>query len=181
MPPSGRGRAQAGTKGRERSEITADAGVVPYGPKTNGPSATADGLLLRWGCGDRIRRHSAKHDADHGHPHDGFGHAAMALEIASQAAVLADPAQLAFDYPPLRQHGKSMRVAVAHELNGPAVGAGHGRRHPRPLISGTRDNPLDEREPPSRLAQQRLCAVAFLHIGRCTTTPSNRPMVSVGT
>ena len=111
-------------------------------------------------------RHSAEHDADHGHPDEGFGDAAVALEIAGQAAVLADPAQRAFNNPSLRQHDKAMLVAAAHDLNGPAARAGHGRRHPRPLISGITDNPLDEREQPSRLAQHRLGAVAILHIGR---------------
>ena len=74
--------------------------------------------------------HSANHDADHGHPHEGFGDAAMALEIVGQTVVVAEPAQRAFDNPSLRQHDKAVFVAAAHDLNGSAARAGDGRRHP---------------------------------------------------
>ena len=87
---------------------------------------------------------------------------AMGLEIADQSVEAADPAQCAFDNSSLRQHDNAMLVAVAHDPNGPVARAGQSGRYPRPLIGAS----LDKREPPSRLAQQRLGAVAILHMGR---------------
>lgn len=89
----------------------------------------------------------------------------MALEVATEAAVAADPSDGALDNPTLRQHDKAMAVAAAHDLDLPVAGAGDGGSHLRPLISSVADDALDEGEQSARLAQQWLGTVAVLHIG----------------
>ena len=89
----------------------------------------------------------------------------MPLEVACQSAVVADPSKRPLHDPALGQHHEAMPIAAAHDLDPPAASAGHGGRHLRALVSGVTDNALDEREQPPRLAQQRLGAVAILHIG----------------
>ena len=90
----------------------------------------------------------------------------MSLEVARQAAVAADPGNGALHNPALRQHDEAVPVAPAHDLQGPGAGAGHGGRHLRSLVPGVADDPLEEGELPPRLPQQRLGAIAVLHIGR---------------
>ena len=112
-------------------------------------------------CGE-----SAEHDADHGHAHERCGDAEVALEVARQAAVAADPSDRALDDPALRQHDEFVPVAAAHDLDLPGAGAGGGGGHPRPLIAGIADDALDEREQTSHLAQQWLGSIAVLHMRR---------------
>jgi hypothetical protein len=111
-------------------------------------------------------RESPEHDADHGHAHEGGGDACVPLEVAGQTAVVADPAQRAFDDPALGQHDKAASVAAAHDLGLPGSGAGCGSRHLRPLVAGITDDALDEREQTPRLAQERFRAITVLHAGR---------------
>ena len=89
----------------------------------------------------------------------------MPLEVARQSAVVADPAERPLDNPALWQHDEAMLIAAAHDLDAPPASAGHDGRHLRPLIAGVADDALDEREQSSRLAQQRLGAVAILNVG----------------
>ena len=89
----------------------------------------------------------------------------MALEVAGEAAVAADPSDGAFDDPPLRKHDEFVLVAAAHDLDLPRAGARNGGRHLRSLITGIADDALNEWEHLARLAQQRLGTVAILHIG----------------
>jgi hypothetical protein len=89
----------------------------------------------------------------------------MALEVAGETAVAADPANGALDDPALRQHHEVMAVAAAHDLNLPCAGAGDGSGHLRPGIASVTDDALDEGEQSARLPQQRLGAVAVLHTG----------------
>jgi hypothetical protein len=66
----------------------------------------------------------------------------------------------------LRQHDEAVAVAASDDLNLPRPGTGDGSRHLRPLITRVADDTLDEGEQLARLSQQRLGAVAVLHIGR---------------
>ena len=59
-----------------------------------------------------------------------------------------------------------MAVAAADDLKLPEAGAGHGGFHLLPLVAGVADDALDEGEASARLAQERLRAVAILHVGR---------------
>ena len=59
-----------------------------------------------------------------------------------------------------------MLVAASDDLHLPWPGALDGRCHPRPLISGIANDPLDEWELAADLAQQWFGAVAVLDIGR---------------
>lgn len=80
--------------------------------------------------------------------------------------MVADPTDRALDDPTLRQHDEAMLVAASDDLHLPWPGALDGRCHPRPLIAGIADDPLDERELAAHLAQQRFGAVAVLDVGR---------------
>jgi hypothetical protein len=111
-------------------------------------------------------RETPEHDADHGHAHEGGGDACVALEVAGQTAVVADPAQRALDDPALGQHDKAVLVTTAHDLDLPSACAGRGSRHLGTLIAGIADDALDEWEQTPRLAQQGFSSVAVLHAGR---------------
>jgi hypothetical protein len=53
-----------------------------------------------------------QHDADHGHLNEGGSDAAVALEVAGETAVAADPADGALDDPALRQHDDPVDTAA---------------------------------------------------------------------
>ena len=69
------------------------------------------------------------------------------------------------DDPALGQHDKAVTVAATHDFHLPCAGAGDGSGHLRPLIASIADDALYEGEQAPRLSQQRLGAVAVLHIG----------------
>lgn len=89
----------------------------------------------------------------------------MPLEVAGEAAVAADPSDGALDDPALGQHDEFVFVTATDDLDLPSAGAGDGGRHLRPLIACVADDALDEGEQSARLPQQRLGAVAVLHVG----------------
>lgn len=90
----------------------------------------------------------------------------MPLEVTRQPAMVADPADRALDDPPFGQHDEAMLVAASDDLHLPWPGSLHGCGHLRPLVAGIADDPLDERELPARLTQQRLGAISVLDVGR---------------
>ena len=59
-----------------------------------------------------------------------------------------------------------MAVAAAHDLKGPSAGPGDGGLHLAAPIARIADDPLDEGERSSGLAQQDLGSVPILHAGR---------------
>jgi len=89
----------------------------------------------------------------------------VALVVPGQPAMVADPGDSSLDNPPLGQHDKPVLVAAPDDLQVPRAGPLHGGCHLRSLVSGIADDPLDEREHPARLCQQRLGAVAILYVG----------------
>ena len=106
------------------------------------------------------------YDAYHGETDEGCGAADQSFEVAGQSAVVADPTDGAFDDPALGQHDKAMLVAASDDLHLPLAGALDGRCHPRPLVAGIANDPLDERELATHLAQQGFGAVAVLYVSR---------------
>lgn len=80
--------------------------------------------------------------------------------------MVADPADRALDDPSLGQHDKAMLVAASDDLHFPWPGSLHGCGHLRPLVTGIADDPFDEWELPTSLAQQRFSAIAVLDVSR---------------
>ena len=90
----------------------------------------------------------------------------MPLEVTRQPAMMADPANRALDDPPLGQHDEAMLVATSNDLHVPWPGPLHGCGHLRSLVTRIADDPLDEGELPTGLAQQGFSAIAVLDVGR---------------
>ena len=109
---------------------------------------------------------ATKHDADHGEAEEGRDGSGVALEIAGQAAVAADPGEGALDDPALGQDDKAMRVAALDDLQDPRAGLGDHLGHLRPLVAGVGEDALDERKGSPRRAQYLTRPVAVLHAGR---------------
>ena len=60
---------------------------------------------------------AAQHDADHGEPDPSSDRPAVALEVAGEAAIAADPSEGPLDNPALRQHEEAMGVASLYDLS----------------------------------------------------------------
>jgi len=58
-----------------------------------------------------------------------------------------------------------MGLGALDDLEGPRTGVGGGLGGPRPLIAGVGEDPLDEREGATRLAQNLVHAIAILDVG----------------
>ena len=106
-----------------------------------------------------------EHEADHGKANEGGDRSRVALEIAGQASIAADPGERPLDDPSFWQDDEAMEIGALDDLDLPASGSGHGFGHFRPLISGVGEDPLDEWKTPARLAQQIAGAVAVLNVG----------------
>lgn len=107
---------------------------------------------------------ASEHDADHGEADEGGDGARVALEVAREAAVAADPGEAALDDPTLGQDDEAMRVAPLDDIQLPGAGPGDGARQLRPLIAAVGVDALDEGERAAALAQQRDRAVVILDI-----------------
>ena len=55
---------------------------------------------------------SFEHDADHSETNEGGGGSCVALEVAREAAVVADPGERALDDPALGQDDEAMRLVA---------------------------------------------------------------------
>jgi len=108
---------------------------------------------------------AAQHDADHGEAEEGGDGWGVALEVAGQAAVAADPGEGALDDPALGQDDKAMGIAALDDLQVPGTGFSDHLGHLWPLIAGVGEDALDEREGSPCGAQQPARAIAILHIG----------------
>ena len=62
---------------------------------------------------------ATQHDADHGEAEEGGDGSGVALEVAGQAAVAADPGEGALDDPALGQDDEAMCIAALDDLQGP--------------------------------------------------------------
>lgn len=107
---------------------------------------------------------AAEHDADHGEADEGGDGPGVALIVARQTAVAADPGEGALDDPALGQDDEAVRLAALDDLQRPAAGLGDNPGHLRPLIAGVGEDALDEGEQAPRRLQQIAGAVAILHV-----------------
>lgn len=119
-----------------------------------------DSWARAWPC------QPSNHDADHGEAEEGGDGAGVALEVARQASVAADPGEGALDNPALGQGDEAPGVAALDDLQRPAARVGDGLGHPGPLIAGIGEDALDEGEQAPSLAQDLAGAVAVLDVGR---------------
>ena len=89
---------------------------------------------------------ASEHDADHGQSDEGSDGAGVALEIACQAAIAADPGQGAFDDPALGQDDEFVQFVALDDLDHPTPGVGSRSRDAWSLIAGIGEDALDEGE-----------------------------------
>ena len=109
---------------------------------------------------------ASQHDADHGEAEEGSDGSGVALEVAGQATVAADPGKGALDDPALGQDDEAMGVAALDDVQGPGTGPGDELGHLWPLVAGVGEDAFDERKGPPRGTQNLARAVAILHVGR---------------
>lgn len=109
---------------------------------------------------------AAEHETDHGEADEGGNGASVALEIARQAAIAADPGQAPLDDPALGQSDELVQFAAFDDFHDPAAGGGCGALDTRALIAGVGEDAMDERKQPTRAPiENQPCAVAVLHVG----------------
>ncbi len=109
---------------------------------------------------------ASEHDADHGEADEGGDGAGVALEVAGEAAVAADPGERALDDPALGQDDEAMQLVALDDLQRPGAGLGDGGGGLGSLIAGIGEDALDEGEEAARaLIEDQSRAVAILHIG----------------
>ena len=89
---------------------------------------------------------ASEHDADHGQSDEGSDGAGVALEIACQAAIAADPGQGSFDDPALGQYDEFVQLIALDDLEHPTAGPGCRLRGAGSLIAGIGEDALDEGE-----------------------------------
>jgi hypothetical protein len=106
-----------------------------------------------------------EHDADHGEAHEGGDGAGVALEVARQAAVAADPRERALHDPTFGEHLEVMEIGALDDLELPAPGGGDGSLHLWSLISAVAIDQRDEGEQAACTAQHGEGAVTILHVG----------------
>src|SRR5260370_17339083 len=85
---------------------------------------------------------AAKHDADHRTAHEGYDGPSIALEIACQATVAADPGEGSLDDPALGQHAELVQFGALDDFDHPMARAGSGLPHPCSFISCIAEDPL---------------------------------------
>src|SRR6202035_5083050 len=78
-------------------------------------------IHVEWFCSGQ----AAQHDADHGQAEEGGAGPGIALEVAGQATVAADPGEGALDDPAFGQDNEAMGVAALDDLQGPRAGLGN--------------------------------------------------------
>jgi hypothetical protein len=109
---------------------------------------------------------ASEHDADHGETDEGCDGAGIALEVAREAAIVADPSEGAFDDPTLGQDDELVQFVAFDNLDAPTSGPGSGSGDPWSLIAGIGEDALDEREQTAGAPiEDQPRAVAILHVG----------------
>lgn len=110
---------------------------------------------------------ASEHDADHGETDEGGGGSRVALEVASEASVAADPGERTLDDPALWENDESMRLVALDDLDLPGAGLGDGRGGFGCLIAAIGEDALDKgKEAAGAPVENERCAIAILHVGR---------------
>jgi hypothetical protein len=110
---------------------------------------------------------ASEHDADHGEADEGGDGSRVALEVAREASIVADPGQGSLDDPTLGQDDEAMQLVALDDLDPPGARLCDGGSGFRSLIAGIGEDALDEGEEAAcaPIEDQRR-AVAVLHLGR---------------
>lgn len=110
---------------------------------------------------------AAEHESDHGKADECGSGSGIALEVAGQASMVADPRQSALDDPALGQDDEAMQFVALDDLDLPGAGPGDGGGCPGSPIAGIGEDALDERKQTARApVEDERGAVAILHVGR---------------
>jgi hypothetical protein len=114
-----------------------------------------------WSC------QASEHDADHGEADESRGSPGIALEVAGQSAVAADPGQGSFDDPAFGQDDEAVQFIAFDDLQLPGAGLCDGGGRLRPLVAGVGEDAFDEREhAPGATIENQSRTVPVLHVGR---------------
>ena len=89
---------------------------------------------------------ASQHDADHGEAEEGCDGSGVALEVARETTVVADPSERALDNPALGQDDEAMRLVAFDDLQLPGADLGDGGGRLGSLIASIGEDPLDEGE-----------------------------------
>ena len=109
---------------------------------------------------------ASEHDADHGQPDKGGDGARVALEIARQAAIAADPCQRAFDDPALGQDDEFVQFVALDDLDDPSARLCSRQRGASALIAGIGEDLHDEGpQGAGPFVEHKLNAIAVLNVG----------------
>lgn len=110
---------------------------------------------------------ASEHDADHGEADEGCGGSRIALEVAREASVVADPSEGSLDDPAFWENDETMQLVALDDLQLPSAGLGDGRGGLRSLIAGIGEDALDKgKEATGAPVENERRAIAILHIGR---------------
>lgn len=110
---------------------------------------------------------ASAHDADHGETDEGGDGSRVALEVAREAPIVADPRQGSLDDPTLGENDEAMQLVALDDLQPPGAGLGNGGGGRWPLIAGIGEDALDERKETARATvEDQSRSVAILHGGR---------------
>ena len=69
---------------------------------------------------------ASEHDADHGEADEGGDGSGVALEVAREAAIVADPGEGSFDDPSFGQDDELVQFVALDDLDLPPAGPGDG-------------------------------------------------------
>lgn len=110
---------------------------------------------------------ASEHDADHGEADEGFDGSGIALEVAREASVVADPGQGALDDPPFGQDDEAMLFAAPDDLQFPGAALCDRGGCFRSLVAGVGEDVFDERKEAARaLIEDQTRSVTILNSGR---------------
>jgi hypothetical protein len=107
-----------------------------------------------------------EHKADHGETYEGCGGASVALEVACQAAIAADPSEGSLDDPALGQDDELVQFGALDDFDAPVARADGGLRHTWSLVAGIGEDALDEGKEAARASiKNEPRPIAILQVG----------------
>jgi hypothetical protein len=109
---------------------------------------------------------ASEHEADHGEADEGRRGSRIALEIAGEPSVAADPSEGPLDNPSPGQDDETMQLIALDDLKRPGAGLGDGRGGLGSLVAGISEDAPDEGKEAARASiEDKRGAVAILDIG----------------
>jgi len=108
---------------------------------------------------------ASEHETDHGEAHEGGDGAGIALEVAREATVAADPGEGALNDPALGEDFEVMEIGALDDLQLPVSGGCQRGLCLRSLIAAIAIDQLDEGEQSARTPQYGDHTIAILYVG----------------